>query len=133
MDNEVSTSMSIVIQIMIVGVVVGILALFMVFSQNFGRSAVNEVALMQSNLYASELRAMADYGPVPAAALLAVLRKNENAVGALQGAPYGVTIATMEDLANVSLLSRKVKIKAELEGDLYDVQIIEEGEHFPDE
>lgn len=133
MDNEVSTSLSLTVQIMIVSVVVGILALFMVFSQNFGRSAISEIAQTQSNLYGAELRTVEEAGPIPVAALLAVLRKNESAVGNVQGAPYGVTVAKTDDLANVALLSRKVKAKADLAGDLYMVQIIEEEERFPDE
>jgi hypothetical protein len=134
MDNEVSTSLSLTIQLMIVAVVVGILALFMVFSQNFGRSAVSEVAQTQSGLYATELRALGDYETIPAAALLAILRKSEDAVKSVQGSAYGVTISKTEDLADIGLLSQKVRIRLEPTDDgLYEVQIIAEGEKFPDE
>lgn len=123
MDNEVSTSLSLTIQLMIVAVVVGMLVLVTALGQNFGRQAVTTVAEVQASNYASELKAMADYGPVPTAALLAVLQKNEQAVRQVNGAAYGVTVTQMEDLTAFELLSKKVRVTLTLVQDLYNVSI----------
>ncbi|MFB9277203.1 hypothetical protein [Cohnella cellulosilytica] len=123
MDNEVSTSLSVTIQIMIVGVVVGMLTVFMALSQGFGRDATTMVADTQALGYLSELRAMEEHGPVPAAALLTVLRKSEQGVRHIGGNAYGVSISKEEDLASIPLLSKKVRILLIPVSDQYDIEI----------
>jgi len=125
-DNEVSTSLSLTIQIMIVAVVVGMLSLFATLGQSFGRQAVATVAETQASTYASELRAMADYGPVPTASLLVVLQKNDTAVRQVSGFAYGVAITKAEDLTSFALLSKKVRVSLTPVRDEYDVNIAPE-------
>lgn len=123
MDNEVSTSLSLTIQIMIVAVIVGMLSLFVALGQSFGRQAISSVAETQASNYASELRAMADYGPVPTAAVLAVLVKNEHAVKQVTGLAYGVNITKKEDLTVIPLMSKKVRVSITSVQDMYNVTI----------
>ncbi|XID94286.1 hypothetical protein ACF3MZ_07115 [Paenibacillaceae bacterium WGS1546] len=126
MDNEVSTSMAVTIQIMVVGVVVGMLTIFMALGQGFGRDATTKVADTQALGHVSELRAMAEHGPVPAAALLAVLQKSEHGVRHVGGFAYGISITKAGDLATIDLLSKKVRIALTPVGDQYDVAITPE-------
>jgi hypothetical protein len=121
MDNEVSTSLSVTIQIMIVAVVVGMLSIFTALGQGFGRDAATSVAETQALSYASELRALADHGPVPVASLLVVLQKNEDAVRNIGGFAYGVAIAKAEDLTAFALLSKKVRIALTPISDRFDL------------
>ena len=129
MDNEVSSSIHVMITIIVVAVIVGIISLFWAMSQGFSREAVTSVEAVQAETFATELINTAEYGPVPAASVFMMLKKNANAVKSLSGHVYGINVTQIEDLT--SMLTKKIRlevINAEQKLDAYDVLVKEEFE-----
>lgn len=133
MDNEVSNSVHITVQLIVMGVIIGMLTLFTVMSQNFGRQAVSTIADTQAESYATELINTADYGAVPAASVFVMLEKNASAIHSLSGAfnskdisgniiPVNITKTT--DL--IKIFHTKVRVKLTKINDMYDVVVKEE-------
>lgn len=126
MDNEVSHSIHIVVQLIVVALVTSVLVFFTAISINFGRHSVTEITDIHAQTYAAELRQTADYGALPVASVIAMLQKNANAVRTITGNVYGVTITEPEHLADPSLLARKVRLSVSSTHDYYDVVVLEE-------
>lgn len=124
MDNEVSNGMHITVQLIILSVIVGMLALFTTMGQAFGRQASTTVADTLAETYATELVTMADYGAVPAASVYVMLQKNANTIRFITGAVYTVTINEPEDFTK--LMSKKVRLTLTKINDSYDVLVEEE-------
>ena len=102
MDNEVSQSLTIFIHMMVVSVIVGIIALITLLSQNFGRDSVATVADIQAQTYATELVSMGSYGSaVPAASVYITLKKNRDAIHSISGSAYGEILRNVDDLAKL--------------------------------
>lgn len=131
MDNEVSTSISITISIIVVALVIGMLSLFTAMSQTFKRDAINSVADMQAETYATELLSTRDYGAIPAASAYIMLQKNASAIRLLTGNVYTYPVNKPEDLLQKQLMHKKVKVQVEKIGDAYDVKVVEEGAPDP--
>ncbi|RED52805.1 hypothetical protein [Cohnella lupini] len=121
MDNEVSNSIHIVVQVIVISVIIGILALFTTMSQSFGRGAAATIADTQAETYATELKNTADYGAVPSASVFVMLQKNANAIQSISGHAYGVTITKADDLTR--LFDRKIRLTVIETNDLYSVTI----------
>jgi hypothetical protein len=133
MDNEVSNSIHITVQLIVMGVIIGMLTLFTAMSQNFGRQAVATIADTQAETYATELINTADYGAVPAASVFVMLQKNANAIHTLSGTVHTldtagaaliVPITSATDL--IKIFHTKVRLTYTKINDMYDVVIKEE-------
>lgn len=127
MDNEVSTSIQLVITLLVMSFVIAILALFMSSGRSFEREAVNKIADAQAETYATDLLNAVAYGALPTASVYVMLEKNTDAVKSLSGIPYGVSIHKVSDLA--ALFGKKVRLKIDNPNDpekRYDITVKEE-------
>lgn len=126
MDNEVSHSIHIAVQLVVVAFIAGVLVFFTAMGVNFGRHSVTEIAEIHAQTYAAELRQTADHGAVPVASVIAMLQKNANAISSISGNIYGVSVSEPEHLAQPALLAKKIRLSVTSEYDLYDVVVMEE-------
>ena len=126
MDNEVSHSIHIAVQLVVVAFIAGALVFFTAMSVNFGRHSVTEITDIHARTYAAELRQTADYGAVPVASVIAMLQKNVNAIRSISGTVYGVSVTEPEHLGHPALLAKKIRLSVTSEYDFYDVVVLEE-------
>jgi hypothetical protein len=127
MDNEISSSIQMVIAMMIMAVVIGMISLFNQMGVTFKREAVAKIADTQAETYATELLNTAGYGPLPATSAYTMLLKNADAVKSLSGKAYEKYINETEDL--VPLFGKKVILRIvdpEKKQERYDIVVEEE-------
>ncbi|QGQ98789.1 hypothetical protein EHS13_29895 [Paenibacillus psychroresistens] len=124
MDNEVSNSVHITISLIVMSVIIGMLALFTVMSQSFGRQATASIVDTQAETYATELINTANYGAVPAASVYVMLQKNASAIHSFSGSINTIPITKVDDLTRFFHI--KVRLTLTKISDMYDVVIKEE-------
>lgn len=124
MDNELSNSVHIAINLMVISVVLGILMMFTNLGQSFKRDALDNVAAMQADTYASDLIESANHGAMPAASVFVLLQRNEHLIRSVTGTAYAQVITQADDL--LPLLDKKVRITVSEVNGLYDVTVWED-------
>lgn len=130
MDNDVSSAIHITVQLVIVSVIVGMLALFTTLGQSFSRESSTTIADTIALTHAAELSNAANYnGAIPAASAFVILNQNSSAIRNLYGYAYSEFISEPNDL--IELMSKKVRLKITRiedapDKDLYDVEVKEE-------
>lgn len=121
MDNELGNSVHIAINLIVISVVIGMIMLFTGLGQSFGRQAVDHVAAVQADTYASDLVQSANHGAMPAASVYVLLQRNEAIIGSISGMAYSHFIDEADDL--LPLLDKKVKLSVTETNGSYDVVI----------
>lgn len=99
MDNELSNSMVIAVELIVLSAVIGIIMLFAGIGQQFQRSTVASVSDVVSSAYDSEITALGEYmEPVPVATVYLVIERNPDLVRSVTGTIHGNSVASKGDL-----------------------------------
>jgi hypothetical protein len=124
MENEMSTSISITVELIVISVVMTVIMLFVGLGTTFSRHVTEQVADAEKASYGTELVSAGDYGAIPASALFTIIQKNSDSVGAITGSAYGINVTTMNDLAY--LFAKKVRVTVVFANDLYNLVVAPE-------
>lgn len=109
MDNELSNSMHLTIELIVLSAVIGIIMLFAGIGQQFQRSTVTSVTEVVASAYGSEVAALREYEDVvPVATVYLVLDKNADVVQSVTGSIGGVPITSKKSLEG--FFDRKVRV-----------------------
>lgn len=130
MDNELSNAIHITVNLMVISVVILMIVLFTALGQGFGRDSLDKVAAVQADTYASDLIQSAAHGPMPAASVYVLLKRNEHVINSISGAAYTRNITKSDDL--IPIFHKKISIKVTDTSGSYTVEIGEEWKEWGD-
>ena len=109
MDNELSNSMVLAVELIVLSAVIGIVLLFAGIGQQFERSTVESISDVVASEYGSEIEALEEnIDPVPVATVYLVLERNTDLVKEVKGKIQGNSIADKESLDR--FFSQKVTV-----------------------
>jgi len=126
MDNEVSNSIHIMINLIVIAAVIGMVTFFTNLGQAFSREQLDKTANLQKAVYSSDLIQAADHGPMPAASVYVLLQRNEQVVKLQSSYIYSKRIVKLEDL--MPLFDRKIRMKVRDDNGIYHVELREEND-----
>ena len=124
MEAEVSQSIRITINLLIISIILSVITLTTYVSMQFQRDVMTQLTNAETQNYASELISATSYNkPIPAPTAYLILSNNEAIITSISGNVYGINISTPDDLK--SIFDKKVFINSTMSNGRYSVVITE--------
>ena len=109
MDNELSTSMMLTVELIVISAIIGIIMLFAGIGQQIQRSVLTDVTDVVSSAYGADITALQDHmEPVPVATVYLVIERNQDLIHSITGSIQGMPVTGKESLKGH--FSRKVNV-----------------------
>lgn len=125
MENELSISVIIAVELLVIAVIIGSIMLFSSLGRDMGRASMQRVDDIHASTYGAELEALGEYDrPIPIASVFVLLEKNQGNIEKISGHVDGTVIDSINDLTD--LYHKKVKCIVTEKNDKYIIRIEEE-------